>query len=284
MNLRTSNQLTMVGACINVAQSPDHKPVWNGKEPADFGTDMTTLQANYGAVTAKAAQAQATTGGAGDAKTGAETVLEDAAFILARALANHFKKSGDLDRLGKVNLSKSAIMKLRTQDLVNTTMAIRDLSAAALSESGAAGRGVTAARVATLTTAITNFSQIMNSPRGQIANRGALLKEVDTDTAALVEFVNDMDDLAVQFDGTEAGRRFIEAWKRARIIVHSGGGQGGGITPTPPAPTAPIHCRRNCSVSRINAAPRSLSPSRRRDSARMIASGGSSRRPSARSS
>lgn len=39
MNLRTANQLTIVGACINVAQNPDHKPVWNGQPPADFGTE-----------------------------------------------------------------------------------------------------------------------------------------------------------------------------------------------------------------------------------------------------
>jgi len=55
----------------------------------------------------------------------------------------------------------------------------------------------------------------MSTPRGQIVNRSALLREVETDVAALVESVSDMDDLAVQFDGTEAGRRFVEAWTRA---------------------------------------------------------------------
>ncbi len=33
-----------------------------------------------------------------------------------------------------------------------------------------------------------------------------------------------MDDLALQFDSTDAGKRFIEGWKRARIIVDTGGG------------------------------------------------------------
>ena len=58
---------------------------------------------------------------------------------------------------------------------------------------------------------------------------------METDTAALVELVTDMDDLVLQFDGTEAGRRFIDAWKRARIIVDTGGGHS---TPTPPPATA----------------------------------------------
>ena len=78
----------------------------------------------------------------------------------------------------------------------------------------------------------------MSTPRGQIVNRSALLKEVDTDVAALLEKVSDMDDLVVQFDTGEPGKRFIEAWKRARIIVDTGGGQGGG-TPTPPTPPTP---------------------------------------------
>ena len=125
-------------------------------------------------------------------------------------------------------------MKLRTQDLANKATAIRDLGTAAVAETGAAGRGVTAARVAALTAAITSFTSVMSSPRRQIVNRSALLKEVETDTAALVEFVNDLDDLALQFDGTESGRRFIEAWKRARIIVDSGTGRGtGGAAPAP---------------------------------------------------
>jgi hypothetical protein len=48
-----------------------------------------------------------------------------------------------------------------------------------------------------------------------------------------------MDDLTLQFDGTDAGKRFIEAWKRARIIVDTGGGHGnGGTPPTPPTPPA----------------------------------------------
>jgi hypothetical protein len=86
----------------------------------------------------------------------------------------------------------------------------------------------------------------MNNPRGQIVNRSTLLKEVDTDTAKLLEQVADLDDLVLQFDGTDAGKRFIEAWKRARIIVDTGGGHGNGGTPTPtPTPAAPTGLKTN---------------------------------------
>ena len=229
----------MVGACINVANSKDYQSVWTGKEPADFATDLAQLQTDYAAVTPKAAQAEAATGGAGDAKAQAESTLEDAAHIMARALANHFKKTNNLDSLGKVDVSKSEIVQLRNQDLVDQTTAIRDLAAAAQNETGAAGRGVTPARIATLTAAIAGFSNVMNNPRGQIVNRSTLLKEVDTDTADLLQQLADLDDLVLQFDGTDAGKRFIEAWKHARAIVDSGGGHSNGGTPTPAPPPTP---------------------------------------------
>lgn len=229
----------MVGACINVAYSKDYKPVWTGNEPADFTTDIEILKTGHAAVTQKAALADAATGGAGDAKSQAETILENAAFILARALANHFKKTNNLDSLGKVDVTKSEIVQLRNQDLLDKTTAIRDLATAAQAEPGANGRGVTAARIAALTAAIDGFTGVMNNPRGQIVNRSTLLKEVDTDTAKLMEQIADLDDLVMQFDGTDAGKRFIEAWKRARIIVDNGGGHstGGNTPPTPPPPT-----------------------------------------------
>ena len=39
----------------------------------------------------------------------------------------------------------------------------------------------------------------------------------------------------LQFDGAEAGQRFVEAWKRTRIIVDTGGGHGNGGAPAPRA-------------------------------------------------
>jgi hypothetical protein len=237
MNSRIQNQLNMVGACITVANSTDYKLVWTGNPPADFGTDMATLQTNYGNVTVLAAQADAATGGGGDASSAAETALENAAFILARALANHFKKNGDLDNLGKVDVTKTDIVRLRKQVLLDKATAILNLASTAVSDPAAAGRGVTAARIATLTAAIAAFGKVMNTPRGQIVNKSALLREVETDTAALVQLATDMDDLVLQFTGSDAANRFQEAWKRARIIVDTGGGHSG-TPPTPPTPPA----------------------------------------------
>ena len=77
----------------------------------------------------------------------------------------------------------------------------------------------------------------MNTPRGQIVNRSTLLKEVETDTADLMVQLSDLDDLNLQFNGTDAGRRFIEAWKRARNIVDAG--HGPAAAKSAPAPATP---------------------------------------------
>jgi hypothetical protein len=236
MNIRLTNQINMVGACLTTANTPENKAVWNGNAPLDFTSDIATLATGYASVTAKAALANGASGGAGDVKAQAEATLEDAAFILARALANHFKKTNNLDKLAQVDVTKSKIVQLRQQDLLDKTIAIRDLAIATVGEPNAAGRGVTPARISALDNAINAFTAVMNLPRGEIVNRRTLLKEVDTDTADLLEQVADMDDLVQQFDGTDAGKRFIEAWKRARIIVDTGGGHSNGDTPTPTPP------------------------------------------------
>ncbi|MEY3894690.1 MAG: hypothetical protein RLZZ214_209 [Verrucomicrobiota bacterium] len=84
----------------------------------------------------------------------------------------------------------------------------------------------------------TAFENLLNHPRGQSVNRSTLLKEVETDTAALLEDLRDLDDLVLQFGGSAAGDRFIQAWKKVRIIVDAGHGPGEeeDEDPAPPAP------------------------------------------------
>ncbi len=82
-----------------------------------------------------------------------------------------------------------------------------DIAQGAVSETDAAKHGITPACIAPLSTAIAAYTKVMN----------ALLKKVKTDTTA-------------------PGHRFTEAWKRPRIIVDVGGGNGGDNS-SPPTPT-----------------------------------------------
>ena len=239
MNSRLQNQLNMVGTCIIVANSPEHQTVWQGEGPAATATDLAALAAAYQSIHAKHALAKSATGGAGDEKSLAEDALENAAYLVARACASHFRKTGDADRRGKVDFTLSHFQKLRDRDLVDQATAVRDIAFAATAEPGAADRGVTPARIATLTAALESFSAILTKPRGQIVNRATLLREVTTDTAVLLEDLRDLDDLIIQYNTTEPGRRFIQAWQNARIIVDAGHGHSTEDDETPSPTPAP---------------------------------------------
>lgn len=236
MKQRLTNQLNMINTCIGIANSDDYKAVWTGQDPADFATDLADLKTGYDAVVSEIALIEGATGGAASAKAEAETTLENAAYVLARALAVHFKKTGDLTSLGKVDIAKRDLVKLSGNRLIAKTTDIRDLGNAATANPEAAKRGVTAARVAAVTAALTAYVPLANAPRGQIVNRSALLKGIETDTASLLDQLTDLDDLILQFDGTDAGQRFIVAWKSARIIVDAGHGQSTDEPAPAPAP------------------------------------------------
>src|ERR1035441_6355485 len=53
MNLELTHDITMVGACINVANDKNYLTVWKGQPPADFETDLTGLGADYEAILQK---------------------------------------------------------------------------------------------------------------------------------------------------------------------------------------------------------------------------------------
>jgi len=239
MKDRITNQLDMVGTCLNVADRPENYAVWNAQPPLDFSGDLSPVRGEYQSIRAAAAIAYAATTGTTDAKATAETTLENAAYTLARACVAHFRKTGNQADLAKVDFSRSQIVELRHQTLVSTATLIRDLAQTASAQPGAAGRGVSTARVTILTNAITTFSTLLNAPRGQIANRASLIRELETRVAGLMNLIAALDDLVLQFDTTPAGRAFIAAWKQARMIVDGGHGPGEDEPPagggTPPA-------------------------------------------------
>ena len=239
MNIRLQNQLNMVGACLSVAQNLDYKPMWEGKPPLDFTADMGRLQVGYAAASARASHADAATGGASDSRSAAQAALQEAVFAMARALANHYKKTNDLDRLGKVDLNWTEVRRLRPQELVSQATAIRDLANGTVKEDKAADRGITPERVAALTESVATFSTLMNAPREQIVNRATLLRGLEADVAALVELLDDMDDLVIQFNHGSQSAVFADAWRQARMVLSHGHGRGSSQPPAPAPTPAP---------------------------------------------
>ena len=55
MNIRLQNLLNMAGVCIAVPQGSEYKPVWDGKPPLDFSSNLARIQVGYANVAGKAA-------------------------------------------------------------------------------------------------------------------------------------------------------------------------------------------------------------------------------------
>ena len=235
----TINRLNMISAALGVAQNPTHRPAWQNQPPLAFGTELAALTTGHAAALDLAQRAGSAIVGTAVEKIAAETLVEDLAFQLARALALHFKKTGDFSNHAKVDVAKSSLQRLRDQTLVTRATEIRDLAQGAIAQPEAASRGITAARSTALSAAIAAFAPLVNAPRAQVANRGALLRELKTTVADLVSQIEDLDDLVLQFD-TPAGEQFQAAWTIARRIVDAGHGPGEEEDPTPgnnPTPT-----------------------------------------------
>ena len=231
MNRRITTHLNMIRACLKVAEGPEFKSVWASGPPTGFRTEIAQAAAEFEAVATKGGLADTAANGGGDAKAAARTALEESTHMLGRALALHFLRTGDLDRRGKVNFTRSKIHHLRAQELVQQATTIRDLAAAVVAEPEAESRGISVQLVEEHSATISRFSSEAATPRSQIANRIALLREVRSDVDALVRRLQGLDDLIVQFARTPMGRRFVAAWRAARVIVDSGGGSN--AVPTP---------------------------------------------------
>lgn len=238
MNDELTNKLNMVGTCLTVANDAANTPVWTGKDPTDFGPDLTAIATAYGQATVLAARYGSAIDGVADDKEVTEAILEDAIFVLARALANHFKKTGDLTNRAKVAIRIGAIQKMRDRTLHDYGMEVRDLAQTASSHPDAGGRGIKAARIAALTGAIDAFGALLVAPRGEVISRSGLGSQLKALVSDLVEQLTDLDDLVIQFAGTPEGDRFIAAWKQARMVIDAGRGGGGEEEPpvTPPTP------------------------------------------------
>jgi hypothetical protein len=238
MNDKQTNHIGTVKACIRVANLQENRAVWDGNPPLAFEADLATLTTDCATAEGIAARANSAAKGYADAKEEAEDKLEKACFKTARALASHFKKSGDLGRLAKVDYKIGYYQKLRDQHLITAATDLVTIGTAASSEPGATDRGVTPALIAQLQTALTAFTGVDAAPRTGIVSRSALKTELEAKVAELMEQLEDLDDLVIQFDETPAGLAFIAAWRKARIIVDAGHGPANDDPTPPPAPTA----------------------------------------------
>ena len=231
MNDLITNRLNTVKACINLANSIENRPVWENQPPLAFAVEIAALSTGHQSAVDLATRAASAAAGHADAKDAAEETLENTCFKISRALTSHFKKTGDLTNLAKVNHKLGYYQKLRDTHLIAAANDLITTASAATAQPGAEERGITAALIAQLQAASNAFSSSDPAPRTGIVLRSTLLRDLSAAAAILMENLTDLDDLVIQYDTTEAGRSFISSWKQARAIVDSGHGPDGVATP-----------------------------------------------------
>ena len=249
MNDNTSNKLDMAKACITLVEKPESIIIWQGQPPLDFAADFARMKQSYIGLRDLAIAADTDNSGDADAKSDAEDALEKLTLQLAAALRNHFKKTGNTSDRAKVTFPKRALVRLRDQILITKCTEIRDLALQARDESGAAGRGVTMAKITALTAAIALFDDLQRKPRTSIGGSATKRRELVTGVADLIEQLADLDDLVAQLEPTapsapsvtgrspEAVAAFIADWKRQRKVIDAGHGPSEeDQPPTPPTP------------------------------------------------
>jgi hypothetical protein len=82
--------------------------------------------------------------------------------------------------------------------------------------------GVTADKVSAVDDLWDRYSTIVGAPVSARARRKALTDALPGKFAAVEEKFAELDDLIIQFRGTPAGDRFVDAWFNARRVVDTG--------------------------------------------------------------
>jgi hypothetical protein len=235
--LAVINRLGAFKTTLSTLNSAENKPVWFQKDPLVFTTKVDQA-ASAVAELEKFCQAQGTvnTGAAAQkAKEAAEA--EAAAFQMACALVEWFNDQNDKTSAGKMDLSRSELHALRDEALRNQLQTTLDLAQGVVSgpqAADAAKYGITVAKVQALGKEIQEFVDVLAAPQAGIADRKALTGAMRDRFNAVAAKFSSLDNLILQFGGSDAGRKLIAAYQAARIVRDLGAGPSPKQPPTPP--------------------------------------------------
>ena len=152
----------------------------------------------------------------------------------AETLAAWFEDQGREADAAPIDLSLSAWQRLRDTELIAKAKLLHQKLTAALATDAAAlaDYGLDAADATLLAKETTDYEKLIANPAAAISGRKALTLALRPKFREIGHLLGKMDRLVLRFRKTEAGTRFAEAWKAARIIRDLG--MAGPAEPTPP--------------------------------------------------
>ncbi len=232
------NKLSSFQAALSVADDSDNQALWKGKSPKAFDAGMTTVHTAVAELSGHAASQSAPITGTAEALKKLRADFEAALHSLARATYRTLVKLGRTEDAAKVNLTPTDLHDARGTELATTGETVLDLAEALTTADTAIADdyGITPASVALVDDLWTRFSTAVGAPRGARSQRKAKTDSLPPKFAAVEELFSEQDDLIIQFNTTEPGQRFVEAWFNARQVVALGRRAAKPKTPASPTP------------------------------------------------
>lgn len=238
-----TNRLGMFDTTLLNLNTATNKPVWFQLPPVIFTAKVAAAAAAVVDLRAFCLrQGTDITGAALDKeREGNEAVA--VAHPLSRALVTWFRDQADETNAAKVDLPESGWGRLRDQQRVDQGRLVRDLAQGVVAGPKAADAvayGLTAAAVTAVNKEVEEYAGVVSAPQVSIAERKSLTEQMRDRFNVVEGKFAGLDDMILQFSGTEAGRALIASHQAARVVRDLGVGPGQPATSPPPAsPTPP---------------------------------------------
>lgn len=215
-----ANRQNMHLAVLALLADPAHQPVWKDNAPVLFTTRAAELKPKVGTLTDLISSQQADTTGHAADKDREEQELEDCAHEIGSALAGWFEDQGREADAAPIDLAISTWQGLRDVELIAKAKLLHGKLSAALTTDAAAlvAYDLDAADATLLAKETADFEQIVADPAAAISGKKALTRTLRPQFREVSQLLAKMDRLVLRFRKTEAGARFADAWKNARIV------------------------------------------------------------------
>ena len=223
-----TSKLGSFQASLLVADQNENKPLWQNREPLAFAEGLAVARLAVTGLASTGAEQSASITGSTDGLRDLRVKFEAALHPLTRATFRCLKSLARDEDAGKSDLTPSDLHNARAGILAGIGETVLDL-AEPLAQPAAPGQpapgekfGVTAAKFGVVDDLWSRYSTAVGAPTGARAKRKALTDVLPSKFATVEEQFAQLDDLIIQFRGTEAGDRFVAAWFNARRVVDTG--------------------------------------------------------------
>lgn len=224
------NRLESFDKTLNVLAKPENKAIWENKKPEIFTLKAASATTETGKCKKIVEQQEKDTTGAAEEKAREQKELDALAEPMADAVAMFFRDQQMETEAAEVTLSKRDWDRLRDAQHLAKARLVEGKARALTTgphAAAAAQYGITggdAGSVAKLQKEADDVERLLNAPANTIGQRARFTAAARPQWRTTEAIFADMDELIVQYQGTEAGNALVADYLKAREINDRGHG------------------------------------------------------------